>query len=46
MSTLDEILNSIELLSVIAREAGELEELSAQAAGCVLPGPQRLDGTP
>jgi hypothetical protein len=38
--------NCIEVLSLIAREAGELEELSAQAASCVLPGPQRLEGTP
>jgi hypothetical protein len=36
----------IELLSLIAREAGDFEELSAQAAECVLPGPQRLEGTP
>jgi hypothetical protein len=38
--------NCIVLLSLIAREAGELEELSAQAAECVLPGPQRLEDTP
>jgi hypothetical protein len=38
--------HGIVLLSLIAREAGELEELSAQAAGCVLPGPQRLEDTP
>jgi hypothetical protein len=36
--------NCIQVLSLIAREAGQLEELSAEAARCVLPSPPRVKG--
>jgi len=36
----------IELLSLISLHAGHLDTLSTQLARCVMPGPQRVEGTP
>jgi hypothetical protein len=37
--------NCIQLLSLIAQQAGHLEKLSTQLARCVVPGPSRGEGT-
>jgi hypothetical protein len=38
--------HAIELLALIAQQAGHLEKLSTQLARCVLPRPHAVEGTP
>lgn len=35
--------NGLELLALITQQAGHVERRSAHWAGCVLPGPQRVE---